>query len=133
VYRKLHPEWAHSASARRAASRYRNSHREEIAEYGRRYREEHPDERAAHSRTRHARKNNAPGKHTAADVAAQYARQRGRCFWCRAKVGDDYHVDHVIPLVLGGSNGPENIVVTCKHCNLSKRGQHPMDFAGVML
>jgi 5-methylcytosine-specific restriction endonuclease McrA len=84
----------------------------------------------AHQRRRRAALRGSHGQHTAADVALQYGRQRGRCYWCRAKVGDDYHVDHVIPVALGGSNGPENIVIACPTCNTSKGAKHPMDFAG---
>ena len=45
------------------------------------------------------------------------------------KVGGDYHVDHVIPLILGGSNGPENLVIACPRCNLSKGAKMPHEFS----
>ena len=67
-----------------------------------------------------------------ADVAAQRTRQKGRCYWCGEKTGRHYHVDHVVPLIKGGSNGPENLVIACAACNLSKKDRHPMDFAGRM-
>lgn len=82
---------------------------------------------ANQSRNRRA----AAGHHTPADVRAQYKRQKGRCFWCRTEL-DRYHVDHVMPIAAGGTNDPENIVVSCPSCNLSKSSKHPMDFAGVM-
>jgi len=107
---------------------YRATHSEEIAAYL----ATHSEERAAHNRNRRARKRNAPGTHTAADVRAQYGRQHGRCYWCEKRVGDAYHVDHVMPLFLGGSDGPENLVVSCPPCNDSKAAKHPMDFAGVL-
>ena len=31
-----------------------------------------------------------------------------------------YHVDHVVPLMRGGSNDPDNICLACKPCNLAK-------------
>jgi len=83
-------------------------------------------------RRRRARAISADGDHTAADIRAQYERQHGRCYWCGVKVGKKYHVDHVTPLCKGGSNGPENIVVSCTHCNHSKGAKHPMDFAGLL-
>lgn len=43
-----------------------------------------------------------------------------------------YHVDHVVPISLGGSDGPENLVLTCPNCNHRKHAKHPMDFAGVL-
>lgn len=99
------------------------------AEYHRRY----PEKLKARKARRRAREAGAPGQYTAADVRRQLRAQRGRCYWCGAKLGDDYHVDHVIPLAKGGSNGPENIVCACGPCNLSKGDKMPADFAGVLL
>lgn len=127
AYRKAHPE---ECAARDAA--YYAAHREEKAAYAAAWRKAHLEECAARSRTRQARKQNAPGSHIAADVAAQRTRQRGKCFYCGKKVGRHYHVDHVIPLALGGSNGPENLVIACPDCNQRKHAKHPMDFAGIL-
>jgi 5-methylcytosine-specific restriction endonuclease McrA len=117
---------------------YRLTHAEERAAQKSRYRVEHLAGHAARERNRKARKRAAPGSHTAADIEAQYERQHGLCFWrkvhsdCLVKLGDDYHVDHVVPLALGGSNGPENLVLACPSCNLSKNAKHPMDWAGTL-
>lgn len=46
----------------------------------------------------------------------------------KTPVGSEYHVDHVIPLVQGGSNGPENLVISCPLCNVSKGGRLPQEF-----
>ena len=37
--------------------------------------------------------------------------------------GDDviaFHFDHIVPVSAGGQNIKENIVLSCRHCNLSK-------------
>lgn len=75
-----------------------------------------------------ARKHGAVGNHTADDVGRQYEAQKGKCYYCGVKVDDAYHVDHVIPLSRGGSNGPENIVIACKNCNQSKGGKLPHEW-----
>lgn len=127
-----------------AARAWREANREHVEEYSkavkervnatsRAWQEAHPEERAAAARNYRARKNQNGGTHTAADVRRQLKQQRGKCFWCKTKVNDKYHVDHVVPLSKGGSNGPENLVVACPGCNMSKGHRHPMDFAGVML
>jgi 5-methylcytosine-specific restriction endonuclease McrA len=41
-------------------------------------------------------------------------------------------LDHVIPLVLGGTNRAENVVVACLPCNLRKRDMLPLE-AGMRL
>jgi 5-methylcytosine-specific restriction endonuclease McrA len=137
----------HRAKNREAQRRFRENNGDRAREIGRNtyarnrekrkaavraYRVANPEKRAAMHRLYRARKRSAPGKHAAEDVAAQHKRQKGRCYWCGKRVGRKYHVDHVIPLIHGGSNGPENLVIACEHCNTSKSGRHPMDFAGRM-
>lgn len=118
-----------------AAEYHRNwdqATREKWMKYNRSYRQEHPEAVKEWDHRKRAKRLKAPGSHTAADIAAQRTRQKGRCYWCKQKVGKAYHTDHVIPLVKKGSNGPDNLVIACPLCNLSKGAKHPMDFAGVM-
>lgn len=141
-----------------AQRRYYETHREEKRERGRKWREANREKDAADARRRYeanperyaeqgrkwravpgnaaAKRSRqraacaaAPGTHTAADVAAQYLRQHGRCYWCAVKVGKTYHVDHVTPLVKKGSNGPDNLVISCPACNLSKGAKLPHEFS----
>ena len=48
----------------------------------------------------------------------------GQCVYCGA-VDGVFHIDHVHPVALGGSSTPENLVVACRPCNLSK-GAKPL-------
>ena len=128
---------AYRAMKKAASDRWHAEHPDRAKAATDAWREAHPDRHRANSRAgtnrRRARERDAVGTYTAADVLAQHDRQKGRCFWCHEEAGSVYHVDHVTPLALGGSNGPENIVITCPTCNLSKNAKHPMDFAGVLL
>lgn len=85
--------------------------------------------KAKHS-NRRARVLAAGGTFSATDVQRKLLLQKNTCYWCRAKLNGKYHVDHVIPLSRGGSNGPENIVCACAGCNLSKWAKMPWEFAG---
>jgi 5-methylcytosine-specific restriction endonuclease McrA len=76
---------------------------------------------------------NSKGTFTAADIQAQYKAQGGKCWWCAKLVGDDYHADHRIPLSRGGSNAPENIVISCPTCNLQKGKKLPHEWNGRLL
>lgn len=104
--------------------RYQDRHKDRVVAYKKRYRETHMDQYKAQCRSarqnRRARIKKAEGKHTSADVRKQYANQKGKCYYCRAKVDINYHVDHVIPLAKGGSNNPENLVIACPACNRHK-------------
>ncbi|MEN6429762.1 MAG: HNH endonuclease [Coriobacteriales bacterium] len=116
-----------------AAAAHYAENRERICARQREWSKDNPGASRAAHRNRAARKMGSGGTHTTADVRAQYKRQRGRCYWCGEKTAADYHVDHVIPLALGGSNGPENLVIACPSCNLHKGAKHPIDFCGRLL
>lgn len=43
------------------------------------------------------------------------------CRYCGAKAPDvEIHVDHVVPVSLGGSDDPTNLVAACRDCNAGK-------------
>src|SRR5258708_3846856 len=86
------------------------------------------NKRAAWARRR-VRIFNAEGTHTSHDIKRQYNAQKGRCYWCGKKT-KAYHVDHVIPLSRGGSNGPENIVIACPTCNTKRQNKLPHEWEG---
>ena len=132
--RQYQAEWraAHLEQAHAAVARWDSTHADERRAYSRSRRALCPEAHAAAQRNRRARERSATGTHTHNDVKEQYERQHGRCYWCGVAVGDSYHVDHVMPLSLGGSNGPENLVIACAPCNRAKNASHPMDFAGVL-
>jgi len=77
---------------------------------------------------RRARKRNAEGTHTAADIETLLTLQKGKCACCKTDIKDGYHVDHIMPLVRDGSNDRHNLQLLCQPCNLSKHAKHPIDF-----
>lgn len=84
------------------------------------------DRRAQHKAGRRKRKAllkwSADGQHhTGQDVAGLLVEQGGLCAYCHETLGADYHVDHIVPLAKGGSNGPDNICLACPACNLNKK------------
>ena len=93
------------------------------------YRAANPDKMAAKARNRRARKRNAHGSHTAADIRRIFDAQRGLCANCHARLlksgKQKFHVDHIVPLVRGGSNWPDNLQLLCKPCNLRKGAKLP--------
>lgn len=54
--------------------------------------------------------------------------QRGKCACCGEPLGEDYHLDHIMPLALGGTNSDDNMQLLRKKCNLQKSAKHPVDF-----
>ncbi len=53
-----------------------------------------------------------------------------QCYYCgRVCSGANRHIDHVIPLSLGGTNDPWNLVVACAECNLRKNAKPVNEFS----
>ena len=53
----------------------------------------------------------------------------GHCIYCGHPVKpEEMEVDHIEPLSLGGSNGMENKVCSCPHCNAAKGNQTLEEF-----
>src|SRR5438876_10002402 len=67
-------------------------------------------------------------------------RAHGRCEYCLAPqqiCGYRYHLEHIVPLSHGGSDGPRNRALACAACNLAKvdktMGVDPQSGADVAL
>jgi 5-methylcytosine-specific restriction endonuclease McrA len=105
----------------------RESHRD----YMRQYRKEHPDKVRASMASIRAKRAKAPGSYTDEDIEAIRVAQDNRCYICRRKL-TKYHIDHFIPLALGGSNDPGNMRLACPKCNLSKSAKHPHEL-GILI
>lgn len=142
-WRQNNPE-----TVKEVTQRYRARNAEAVREQQRRWREDNPDyqreyyqrnleRKRAYSRVKRreyrARKRDAEGSHTVEDVRIILERQQGRCWWCQEPVGDEYHVDHRIPLARGGSDSAANLVISCPFCNQSKKDKMPHEWIGRLL
>lgn len=128
-YLKANPEM------RRAISkRYKENNLENVRRMSRDWNRRNPESVKRSKALRRARQYGIEGAFTREDVAKQMQAQKQRCHWCSAKIkASNYHVDHRIPLARGGSNGAENIVISCPSCNLSKNARMPWEFNGRLL
>lgn len=115
---------------RESQRRYYMKNKKVCYERNRRLCELNPDQTRAYQQTRRARVRGAKGKYSAADVAEIREMQRNRCAICRVDLSRvKEHIDHIMPLALGGSNDRTNIQVLCEPCNLQKWAHHPLDHA----
>jgi len=97
------------------------------ANYARWY-SKNPGKIKARFHKRRALKLIAGGSFTAGDIRAMLKQQKGRCIVCKIDIKKNYHIDHVMPLSLGGDNAIQNIQLLCPPCNRSKGASHPIAF-----
>jgi 5-methylcytosine-specific restriction endonuclease McrA len=88
-----------------------------------------PEKRTEYEQNRRAKKLASGGKLTIGIKARLYKLQAGKCLCCKEKFDmRNMHMDHVMPLSLGGEHCDLNIQLLCQPCNQSKHAKHPIDF-----
>lgn len=115
---------ANKYKCRASAAAWRAANPEKVAAWLK----ANPDVARMHSQNRRARKRENGGK-LSKDIARRlFILQKGRCPCCALPLGDNYHLDHIMPLALGGSNSDENMQLLRAICNLQKSAKHPLIF-----
>lgn len=101
--------------------------RDKVREKDAKWRAANPEKLRVYWRNRIARLSGGKISH---DIAGRlFTLQRGKCACgCKQPLGDDYHLDHILPLALGGPNEDGNIQLLRAKCNLQKHAKHPIDF-----
>lgn len=97
----------------------------------REWRAKNPDKVVAQNNRRRAAKLKVGGSYDSEDISTILRRQKYKCAECGVSVKKrkDRHVDHIMPLSLGGKNEASNLQVLCVSCNCSKGAKHPIDWA----
>lgn len=54
--------------------------------------------------------------------------QRGLCACCRKPLGERYHLDHIVPLSIGGEHADRNMQLLRDKCNMQKSNKDPIEF-----
>jgi 5-methylcytosine-specific restriction endonuclease McrA len=87
------------------------------------YRLKHPEIAREHERRRRARKRGRPGRASPRVESMLFAAQKGLCWWCKVPlILVEVHVDHVLPLGMGGLHDDANLALSCAPCNLERGG-----------
>ena len=107
---------------------YREKNKEKIANDKRQYRIDNPEKIKVLKSNRRAKILFNGGTLSKDLTIKLYKLQKGKCPCCNEPLGDDYHLDHIMPLALGGSNTDGNIQLLKSKCNHQKHALHPNDF-----
>lgn len=119
-------------AVRRKHKSWRDKNRDHVNKYSRDWSYHNKEKASISQRSSKARRRGAEGKYNKKDITRILDRQKWKCAEPRCSVSlrkSGYHVDHIMPLVLGGSNWPDNLQCLCPRCNLSKGAKHPIEWA----
>ena len=123
-WRAANPEKARVATAKWAAANPEKTRAAKTA-----WCAANPEAVRIHNQNRRARKRDAGGNLSTGLAAKLFKLQRGKCACgCKQSLGDDYHIDHVVPIALGGANEDWNMQLLTATCNLQKHAKHPIEF-----
>ena len=123
IYRAKNPEKILAAQAAFGAA-----NPEKVRAWKAAYQKANPEKYRVYTRNRRARKL-ASGGQLSPNIEAKLLKlQKGKCACCRQKLGDDYHLDHIMPLALGGTNSDDNVQLLRARCNMQKQAKHPVEF-----
>jgi 5-methylcytosine-specific restriction endonuclease McrA len=110
-YKKRHPE-----QAKVSAARTRLKYKDKWDYYARIYRQTHLKEHAERQHRRRAlMQNNGVYFISDKEIKKLYS---SSCFYCGSK--DQITLDHIIPIIKGGTHSIGNLTAACKSCNSSK-------------
>lgn len=100
--------------------------RRACAKWARKY----PEKKQALNARRRARKYASGENYSPADIADILKGQHGKCAYCKIDLSRTIrHVDHIVPLSAGGTNGRRNLQLLCHTCNHSKGARDPIVYA----
>lgn len=138
AWRNANPEREKETSAAYRASNldkvrasslaWRTANPEKAKEFTDAWKAANPESTKIHNQNRRALKKRSGGK-LSTDLAAKLMQlQKGMCPCCNLPLGQDFHLDHILPLALGGANIDTNIQLLRANCNMQKHAKHPVDY-----
>ena len=113
-------------SARERAKAWAKANPEHVAQRIVNWRKDNPD--AVKLLYHNRREREKTGKLTKGIEKRLFSLQKGLCPCCKRDLGKNYHIDHIMPLALGGTNTDDNVQLLRANCNLVKNKTHPVDF-----
>lgn len=128
-YRAMVKAWDTANKSKRSQDNARwyleNVERKRIQ--GRAWRAENPEAKKVIDQNRRARKKS--GGNLSRDIIKKLLQlQKGLCPCCKKPLGEDFHLDHIIPLAKGGTNTDDNVQLLRRLCNSQKSTKDPVEF-----
>jgi 5-methylcytosine-specific restriction endonuclease McrA len=109
-------------------AQYHLANKQKINERSAAWRAANPEKSRIQQQNRRAKVRSVGGKLSSNLVEKLFALQKGRCACCGAALSGDTHLDHIMPIALGGVNKDSNMQLLTQRCNNQKHAKHPVDF-----
>jgi 5-methylcytosine-specific restriction endonuclease McrA len=123
IYRNENRQKVRAASAKNYVE-----NREKVLQANKSWCRKNQEKRQAYSQNRHAKKR-ASKTRLSNDIIQKLLRlQKGKCACCGKLLGGKYHLDHIVPIALGGLHEDRNMQLLTPTCNLQKHAKHPVEF-----
>lgn len=119
---------ANREKACRASSAWNHANREKVRAFAAKWQKLNLEKRRVMAHNRRARKREAGGVLSQGLAEKLFVLQGGKCPCCKKPLGDGFHLDHIVPLALGGPNINSNMQLLRAKCNLQKNASHPIEF-----
>lgn len=84
------------------------------------------------NRQKDHKKRKAAGKISKGINERLFAEQMGVCACCGDMLGNNYHLDHIMPIALGGTNEDQNLQLLRAECNMKKGAKHPDEWRKIL-
>lgn len=127
VISKRHHE-KNKVECNKRSKEWKLKNKDRVLSYAKEYAKNNPTVKRRSENKRRAIKKGSSGSLSNGIIEKLYKLQRGKCACCGKPLGDDYHLDHIMPLALGGENEDLNMQLLTKLCNLQKSAKHPTKF-----
>jgi 5-methylcytosine-specific restriction endonuclease McrA len=121
--------WAKENPEKRKESvrKWREKNKERHVQYQKKYQSENLDIFRIHAQNR--RQKLREGRLSSDIYKRLIILQRSKCACCKADLSKvKAHLDHIVPLALGGEHLDSNIQLLCQPCNQQKHAKHPVEF-----
>jgi len=123
-------KWA-AANLDRVSENNRNwykANKDWAAHQNRNWQKVNSEKRNVINQNRRARVRGNGGKLSHNIVQRLMVLQKGKCACCGKSLSKGHHLDHIIPIALGGMNTDNNVQLLRPKCNLSKGAKDPVDY-----
>jgi len=132
VLDKNHPKFKELEKEyiRRKSIEWYEKNRESAIDAAKTYQKNNLDRARIKNQKRRAKRKKIGGSHTLEEIEQMLEDQNCQCNCCgEILTKSNKHLDHIMPVALGGSNSIENLQWLCQFCNISKSDKHPDEWA----